>query len=1013
MNDPPLSESSLPFDPAALSAFLEEKWHVPTSTYRVQFHGGFGFRDAADVVPYLDRLGIDACYCSPYLQARPGTQHGYDICDYDRLHAELGSEADYDAFTDALAQAGMGQIVDFVPNHMGVDPVANRWWRDVLENGPSSPFAHFFDIDWDPVKAELRGKVLLPVLSDHYGLVLERGELQLAFNEGRFLVTNGPLNFPVDPKQSPHVLQYRLDALAEQLGEEHPDLNTFRELIQTFHELPGCSETDRSEERRQLMEDLLDRLDRLVQSNADIARHVDENVRRFNGEPGVRDSFDLLHEFLEAQPYRLAWWKAAHDEINYRRFFHIQELGGLRMEDGEVFEAAHRLILRLIRQGRVTGIRLDHLDGLSDPWHYLRKLQEAVVLARATELFGDALLNDPEVQWEVAEWQSRQDPEGIAERPLYVVAEKILASHESLPSYWPLHGTSGYDFMNDLNRLFVDHEHRQEMHGIYERFTGDRQPYEEVVEQCKRLITKQALASELKMLARALNRIAELDRRTRDFTLDSLREAIREVVVAFPVYRTYIDDCGIEPADREIINRAVSRAMRRNPALSPSVFAFLHKVLLLEGELTEDEWERRLEFVMKFQQYTGPVEAKGVEDTAFYRDNVLLSLNEVGGKPDRFGGSVDEFHEANRRRLQEWPYAMLATATHDNKRGEDVRARINILSEIPDEWERHVSRWHHLHAAHRIDLDGLPAPSPADEYAFYQTLLGAWPAGLDIDPSQPIPEKFVQRMREFLLKAAREASRFTGWMHPVESYEEAVAGFVDQVLTGPTAREFLENFLPFQRQVARWGMINSLAQVVLKIISPGVPDFYQGSELWDLNLVDPDNRRPVDYPHRRQLLEQLEPLLNEPAGDDRPAAVAELLEQWPDGRIKLFVTACGLRLRRRDPSLFLQGDSLPLNASGPLEEHVVAAGRMREDRLVIAVAPRMVTRLTEAAGSNPIRPDVWNDTLLRLPREFARQPLRNVFTGETVELHPTNQDCVLPVAKLLPTLPVALLTAGE
>ncbi len=1014
MNDAEICSPGLPaaIDAAALLKFVREKRHVPTSTYRVQFHNGFGFRDAASIVAYLSRLGIDACYCSPYFQARPGTSHGYDICDHGRLHDELGGETDYGVFTSALSEAGMGQIVDFVPNHMAVDAVHNRWWRDVLENGPASPYARFFDIDWDPVKAELRGKVLLPVLEDHYGLLLERGEIRLAWNEGRFTVTHGPMHFPIDPKQYSHVLQYRLDDLTERLGEQHPDLATFRELLQAFYELPGCGEVDCGEERLRLKDDLLVRLDRLVVSSPQIARHIEENVRRYNGEPGVRDSFDLLHDFLEAQPYRLAYWKVAHDEINYRRFFHIQELGGLRMEDEAVFEATHRLLLKLVREGRVTGIRLDHLDGLFDPLKYLERFQDEVLFARAAERFGDDVI-DSGSRESLRQWRRQQDrrSDHPVRCPLYLVAEKILAPQESLPADWPLHGSSGYDFMNDLNRLFVDSRHGEEMRDIYERFSGNRQRYEDVVEECKRLITRSVLASELKMLSRELNRICELDRRTRDYTLDSLREAIREVVVAFPVYRTYFDGLGIEPADREIVDRAVSRAMRRNPAMSPGVFSFLHEVLLLGGELSEEEQSRRLKFVMKFQQYTGPVEAKGVEDTAFYRYGVLLSLNEVGGKPDRFGDSIEAFHGANRTRRREWPSAMLATATHDNKRGEDVRARINVLSEIPGEWERHVSRWRQLHAAHRVDLDGESAPAAADEYVFYQTLLGAWPADLDIDPSQSVPDEFVERMREFLLKAVREANLHTSWMHPIDAYEGAVAGFVERTLNGPTSRDFLEDFLPFQRQVARWGMLNSLAQLVLKLVSPGVPDFYQGTELWDLNLVDPDNRRSVDYRHRNELLAQLEPLLVGDPSEDHTRGVGELLRRWPDGRIKLLITACGLRLRRQFPDLFRDGDYTALATNGPLREHVVAAVRSDGNRSVIAVAPRRVAKLIGPDFSLPIDPETWGDSALTLGASFVPTRWRNALTGEVLEVDTTAGGATFPLADVLRVLPVAILVS--
>lgn len=1003
------------FDSRRLLELVRLRHRIPASTYRVQLSARFTFRDAAAIVPYLARLGVGACYCSPYLQARPGTEHGYDICDHSRLDEELGTEDDYASFTGALAEHEMGQVLDFVPNHMGLDPVANPWWRDVLENGPSSAYASFFDIDWSPIKPELRGKVLLPVLEDQYGVVLERGDLQLAWIEGRLVVRRGMQHFPVDPKEYPRVLRYRLDSLERALGPENPHVRTLRRLVEGFHELPGPDDTGRAQERRVRKESLLRGLSELMAISAEVTRHLEQNLAHFNGRPGRPESFDLLHELLEAQPYRLAYWQAAHDEINYRRFFQINDLGGLRMEDPEVFAASHVLVLRLIREGTLTGLRLDHLDGLFDPLAYLNRLQEAVLMEWAAECFSVNSSQDEALRQFVRGWRRDQrstEPGGLADRPLYLVAEKILGFDESLPTTWPLHGTTGYDFLNHLNGLFVDRRHHGRMRRIHEEFSGRAHSFEEEVYECKKLITRISMASNLKTLARELDRITERNRRTRDFTVDILREAIRELVACFPVYRTHVDASGIRPADHRVIEQALRESRRRNPMMMPMIFEFLRRVLVGdEIDISAEERRRRLNFVMKFQQYTGPVEAKGVEDTAFYRHNVLVSLNEVGGEPRRFGCEPEEFHQANVRRLRDWPATLLATATHDTKRGEDVRARLNVLSEIPEDWDRHIRCWRSLHETHRTDLDGQSCPDPNVEYLLYQTLVGAWPADPSLTPSDSVPEPFLDRIRGFVLKAAREAKIHTSWRHPMEGYERALSEFVERVLQGPTTRRFLEDFLPFQQRIAHWGMINSLAQVLLKIVSPGVPDFYQGAELWDLNLVDPDNRRLVDYARRRRLLEDLEPfLLGSRKGGGNPVAVlGELLENWPDGRIKLFVTACGLRLRGRLPELFLKGEYVPLRVTGAFSQHVVAAARCWKGRWAAAVVPRLVARLVPTERSLPLGSRTWGDTEVALPAEISGVLVRNLLTGESVELRLRDDGSALRMADVFRICPAAFL----
>jgi (1->4)-alpha-D-glucan 1-alpha-D-glucosylmutase len=1003
MNDPqthPLSEQLT----EALRQRLRERQRLPVSTYRLQLHRGSNFRDARAVVPYLARLGITDVYCSPYLRARPGSTHGYDICDHSKLNPELGSEEDYQAFVEELASHRLGQVLDFVPNHMAVDPGLNRWWRDVLEDGPASRFARYFDIDWHPVKPELDGKVLLPVLGDHYGLVLERGELQLAFKDGALSLRYFEQDLPIDPAQYPRVLRMGLESLQAELPADDAHLVEFLSILTAMEHLPGSMESnaERMAERQREKKVARDRLARVVEGSPRIRLRIEAALHAFNGQAGQPHSFDRLHELLEGQPYRLAYWRTAFDEINYRRFFDIKELAGVRMEEPDVFAATHELILRLIRGGKVTGLRLDHLDGLFDPAGYVESLQEAILQEWVSDLAPAEIPNE-EWRRQVRAWRSAN--KNVAERPFYVVAEKILSGQETLPESWPIHGTSGYDFLNDLNRLFVDAADAKAMKQVYERFTGQTKPFADVVYECKKLITWTALASELNVLAHALNRLSEGNRRARDFTLNSLREALREVVACFPVYRTYVSPSGATETDRQMIHTALARARRRNPAMEPSVFDFLSGTLLPGDveEISQEEHRQRLDFAMKFQQYTGPVQAKGMEDTAFYRYNCLLSLNEVGGDPQRFGGAPAQFHEANRQRLHHWPSTLLATATHDTKRGEDARARLNVLSEVPDEWRRALFQWTRINASNRSTVDGKPAPDRNDEYLFYQALLGAWPAELHVPTA---PSELVKRLRDYMLKAVKEAKVHTSWINPNEAYDRAVADFVDNTLAGPRAAKFLNSFLPFQQRIARLGMLNSLAQLVLKVVCPGVPDFYQGTELWDLSLVDPDNRRPVDMEQRRQLLEDLEPALREESSG-AAGKVAELLEHWQDGRIKLFITACGLRLRHCLPPVFLQGEYIPLQGTGEQANHLVGVARRLEDQVVLAVAPRLQVHL--AATHLPLGPDTWKATRLVLPSCIPAGSFRNVITHERVEpARESGQMCIW-AADALATCPVALL----
>ena len=961
--------------------------YVPASTYRLQVYGRFPLAAAAGVVPYLARLGIGACYTSPYFTASAGSTHGYDVCDHNEINPELGGEAAHRDFITVLQAHGLGHIVDFVPNHMGIGAGDNAWWMDVLENGPSSPMARFFDIDWSPLKAELHAKLLLPILGDQYGRVLERGELQLEFRDGMLRLRYFDHDLPINPRQSPRILRRAVEPLTKELGAENTHLHEFLSILASLENMPAytASEPSKIVERQREKEVARQRLTRLVDDSPAIGRHIADAVRAANGAPGDPQSFDALHDLLEQQAYRLSYWRTASHEINYRRFFDINTLIGLRVEDPQVFESTHDLLGRLLADGSVQGVRIDHPDGLFDPQRYFEMLQD--LATRVTP--GDT-------------------------GPLYVLAEKILSGPEKVPSSWPVHGTTGYNYLNDLNGLFINEAQGRRVRRIYGKLTGRIEPFEDVLYDAKRLIMQTAMASELNVLAHALDRIGESNRRSRDFTLESLREAITEVVACFPVYRTYVDHQGWTPDDRAVVEQAISLARRRNPAMEASLFDFFREVVLprdpsdsnaphkerREGypPADADESRQRLRFAMKLQQYTGPVQAKGLEDTAFYRYNVLLSVNEVGGDPSRIGRSVEHFHEQNVHRAGEWPAEMLATATHDTKLGEDVRARINVLSEFPDEWGREVSKWMRINRSQRRLVDGEPAPDRNDEYRLYQALLGAWPVELSAE-AREAPQDFIDRMTAYMLKSVREAKVHTSWLTPNQPYEEALTAFVERILGRSGGPRFLPAFLPFQQRIAAAGVVNSLAQVTLKIASPGVPDFYQGTELWDLSLVDPDNRRPVDFKGRERRLDALE------------ADFADMLTNWQDGRIKLVVTTRALHLRRELPQVFVGGEYVPLTVEASVPGDAVAFARVSGNDAVLAIAPRLCGRMVVERGGVPLGGDAWKTSRVMLPEALRGRTYRHVFTGAEIRPVVTSESGWIFLGQAFDRLPVALLRA--
>ncbi len=970
---------------------------APVSTYRLQLHAGFGFRAAAELVPYLAELGITDCYSSPHLMATPGSTHGYDISDHNRLNPDLGTDADYAAWTDALAAHGLGHLADIVPNHMTADADANRWWRDVLENGPSSPFSDYFDVDWAPIKTELRGRVLLPILGDQYGEVLARGDLNVRFDAGTLVLHHADGTLPLNPRQLPRVLGLDAGVTNHTLPEGAPETLEYLSILTALSNLPPIAErTPTLVDERQREKDVArQRLARLADQSPEVRAHIDTCLRMVNGTPGDPTSFDRLHDLLEHQAYRLAYWRTAFDEINYRRFFDVNALIALRMENPRVFQATHDLIGRLAAEGRITGFRVDHPDGLFDPAAYLERLQPlATGLPPGT---------------------AETSPDRSGER-FYVAVEKILTPGETLRPDWITDGTTGYMFLNLVAGLFIDGRRARRLRRVYARLTGQQAPFEEVAYECKRLMTLTSMASELSVLSHALNRLSEADRRYRDFTLDSCRKALREVVACLPVYRTYVSARGVSDFDRAAVDRALAEAVRRNPLMEPSIFEFLRGILLPAGafaagpppEVAED----RLRFAMKLQQFTGPVHAKGVEDTAFYRYHALVAANDVGGHPGRLGVLPAEFHDASRARLASRPFEMNATATHDSKRGEDARVRLAVISEIPDDWRRNVSEWMRLNGRNRTRLGTTWAPDRNDEYLFYQALVGVWPAE---QRDAPVPDRadegLVARLDEYMQKAVREAKVHTSWIDRDPGYARAVSGFVRKTLAGPTAARFLAACVPMARRLAAAGAVNALSQVVLKLASPGVADFYQGAELWDLSLVDPDNRRPVDYAQRRALLGSLEPLLAAGAdGRPRPEALAAIVNDWPDGRVKLLVTVAGLRFRRANADLLLRGEYTPLGAAGPAADQIVAFARHDASGTLIVLVPRLVLPLME---DRPPRGEVWTGTSLALPGALARGSFRHILTGERLSATSGGETVHLSVKAALATFPVALLWSPE
>ncbi|MGH7046801.1 MAG: malto-oligosyltrehalose synthase [Stellaceae bacterium] len=910
---------------------------VPRATYRLQFTEDFGFAQAAGLAPYLAKLGISHVYASPYLRARPGSTHGYDIVSHTELNPELGTAQSFAQMVAAFRQHGLGQILDFVPNHMGVGGADNPWWLDVLEWGPESEYSGWFDIDWEPDRRYLQNKLLVPFLGDQYGAVLEAGGLVLKFEPetGSFAVwAYDSHKLPINPAH-----------YAQILGIAHPDLER---LGDAFAHLSAW----RPHIGRRAGE-LKEELAGLARSDPEVAAAAWDAVARFNGTPGDLTSWRELDALIQQQFWRAAHFRVASDDINYRRFFNINDLAGIRMELPELFDHAHSLIFKLIENGTLDGLRIDHIDGLLDPKAYCLRLREK------------------------------------APRPFYLVVEKILAPHESLREDWEVDGTTGYEFANLVTGLLIDPAGEEPLTRFYRDFTGADTAFADIVRDCKLRIMENEMASELTMLGRQAGRVARSNPHTADFTNNVLQRALKQVVACFPVYRTFIDGSAPTDADRRDIDWAVAHARRQEAALDPSVFDFLHRLLTCDLVAEPHSGFSRvavLRAAMRAQQYSGPVMAKGLEDTAFYRYNRLLALNEVGGHPDQFRTSLGAFHYANEQRARRFPHAMLATSTHDTKRGEDTRARLAVLGEAAEEWTQQVATWSRILRARSSGSGNDAPPDRNDEYALYQLLFGAWPAELSIGaPLDPAAvDAFRVRLEGAMVKTMREAKLHTSWAAPETVYEDAVLAFIRYALDTSRANPFLESFATFAAHFAPLGIRNSLIQLVLKLTVPGVPDIYQGAELWDFSLVDPDNRRAVDFTLRRDLLDR-------PACLDGPAS---LLEQWHNGRIKLRVVCDLLRLRRAQPDLLAIGSYAALNATGPAADRICAFSRTLD-----------AVSLVVAAALFPVRTSIegWSDSGVPEPSGIDRWV--DLFDGRRIDARAG----AFAAAELFEVLPIAVL----
>lgn len=890
---------------------------IPAATYRIQFNPNFGFEEAKKIAAYLAELGISHLYASPIFKAKKGSLHGYDIVDSQMLNPELGETKQFEELVELLKQQGLYWLQDIVPNHTAFDN-ENALLMDVLENGTDSKYSNFFDIDWNHSDESLKGRVLAPFLGRFYAECLENREIQLKFNETGLSVNYYSLSFPLKIASYIRIFEHNLSTLEERLGPDNSDFTKYLGALHFLKTLPPlgkqASDYDQIVHAKKMLWSI-------YISNKDIKEFIDDNISFFNGRKNEPESFDALDRIVQEQFFRLSFWKVAAEEINYRRFFTINELISLKMDNETVFNFTHNLIFRLIEEGKFAGLRIDHIDGLYNPAGYLKGLRERTVDA-------------------------------------YIIVEKILDADELLPSQWPAQGTTGYDFINYVNGIFCRKGSEEEFSKIYYKFTNSHVSYEELVCDKKRLIIGKHLAGNVDNISRLMKRISGKDRYGRDITLYGLKRALVEVMANFPVYRTYVNRESFNESDRRYIQTAIEKARANAPGLLYEL-DFIKKFLLLQysDSLASEEKEQWVHFVMSFQQYTAALMAKGFEDTILYIYNKLISLNEVGSNPNRFGFSREEFYDFNARRLNT-PHTLNATSTHDTKRGEDVRARINVLSEIPREWGSNLKKWQKVNKQRKKNINGKYMPDENDEYFIYQTLLGAFPFA-----ERDLPF-FMERMKTYIVKAVREAKRHTAWIKPDIEYEEACVFFTESILKPGEENLFLKEFIPFQKKISYYGIFNSLSQAALKITCPGVPDFHQGTELWDLNLVDPDNRRPIDFQKRKGILEDIKTK----GRQDILGLIDELLLNKEDARIKLFLIYRLLKARKEKYALFQNGAYAPLETNGPYKDNIISFMRIYQNSRAIVIVPRFFCSLIKE-GQLPLGESVWRDTFVSIPED--------------------------------------------
>ncbi len=916
---------------------------IPGSTARLQLHRDFTFDDAAACVPYLAELGITHLYTSPILRARPGSMHGYDIVDHSMVNPELGGEDGLHRLVATLRQAGLGLLVDIVPNHMGVGGADNAWWLDMLEWGRASAYADFFDIDWNPPDPELRGKVLVPFLGEPYGTCLERGDIRLRCDDGRLEATYGEHVFPIAFGFYQIVLGRLADRVPDMIAVPHTRAAMRAAVAKVQATLRDLVVTD------------------------DGKAAMAQALERYS--PDTAEGRERLHALLERQHYRLVWWQAAADEINWRRFFDVTSLAGMRVELPHVFDATHATLLRLYGTGLIDGVRIDHVDGLADPRAYCRKLRRRM------------------------ETEAAMRPADAPAGPPYIVVEKILIGHERLPADWQTDGTTGYDFMDQVGALLHDPQGEAPLTALWAELTGSTASFEDEERAARRLTLRDALASELNATAAALHRVARRERTTRDYTLTSIRRALVEILVNFPVYRLYAGLAGRPETDDRVIARAMAGARRVMRATDRPLLDLIGSWLGGEAPRASPPGplrRERLRAIVRFEQLSSPVAAKSVEDTAFYRYGRLLSRNEVGSNPGQFSLSVPSFHAACHDRGRRYPHALLATATHDHKRGEDVRARLAVLSEIPEAWAAQLARWTRLNASLKREIDGGPGPDAADEMMLYEMLVGAWLPGVVGEAGM---RDLAERVAAWQQKALREAKRHTAWVAPDEAYEAACRDFLFAMLDPSRSSRLWEEIAGFAGRIAPAGAINGLTQTVLRLTVPGVPDLYQGTELWDGSLVDPDNRRPVDYARRRDMLAT------------RKAPV-QLVRDWQSGQVKQAIIARALMLRRRLPALFGGGNYQPLTVEGPCAENLIAFAREDGGDAVVTVATLRSAKLLQDAATPVVPAAAWGDTAVILPAHLWSYQFSNVLDDARVAAKHGR----MHVGTLLAALPVAVLT---